>query len=70
MAASAESRALIAPDEARRARQREQARTRADASAESGPLAEAQRWVAEHPQIALGAGLAAGLLLGWWIKRR
>jgi ElaB/YqjD/DUF883 family membrane-anchored ribosome-binding protein len=45
------------------------ARRRADAGAASGALAEAERWVGEHPQIALGAGLALGLLLGWWIKR-
>jgi ElaB/YqjD/DUF883 family membrane-anchored ribosome-binding protein len=58
----------MAPDDARRARERELARLRADAGA-PGALAEAERWVGEHPQIALGAGLALGLLLGWWIKR-
>lgn len=70
MTGTAESRELIAPDEALRARQRELARSRADAGADSGPLADAHRWVAEHPQIALGAGLGLGLILGWWIKRR
>ena len=69
MAPSAQSRELIAPEEARLARERELARLRADAGANSGALAEAERWMAEHPQYALGAGLAFGLLLGWWIKR-
>lgn len=62
-----ESRELLAPEDARRAR--EAARTRADAEASSGPLAEAERLIGEHPQIAMGAALALGLLLGWWIKR-
>lgn len=69
MAPGAQSRELIAPDEARRARERELARRRADQGASSGALAEAERWIAGHPQYALGAGLALGLLLGWWIKR-
>jgi len=69
MAPVAESRELMAPEDARRARERELARLRADAGAASGALQEAERWVGEHPQIALGAGLALGLLLGWWIKR-
>ncbi|HEV7278588.1 MAG TPA: hypothetical protein VGN57_00125 [Pirellulaceae bacterium] len=69
MAPGAESRELIAPEEARLARERELARLRADASAPSGALAEAERWIAGNPKYALGAGLAVGLLLGWWIKR-
>lgn len=69
MAPVVESRELMAPDDARRARERELARLRADAGAASGALAEAERQIGEHPQIALGVGLALGLLLGWWIKR-
>jgi hypothetical protein len=62
-----DSRELIAPEDARRAR--EAARSRADADASPGPLAEAEKWVGEHPQIAMGAALAIGLALGWWVKR-
>lgn len=69
MAPVAASRELMAPEDARRARERELARLRADAGTGSGALAEAERWVGEHPQAALGVGLALGLLLGWWIKR-
>lgn len=69
MASGAESRVVIVPGDGNLARERELARLRADASATSGALAEAERWMAEHPQYALGAGLALGLLLGWWIKR-
>ena len=29
-----------------------------------------EKFVAEHPAICLGAAAAAGIFLGWWIKRR
>lgn len=32
-------------------------------------LASARRTITEHPAAALGVAAAAGLLLGWWVKR-
>jgi len=31
---------------------------------------QATRWVAEHPEAALGAAVITGVVLGWLIKRR
>lgn len=30
----------------------------------------AERFISEYPVAALGSALVAGVLLGWWIKRR
>jgi len=30
----------------------------------------ATRWVTEHPEIALTAAVATGVIVGWFIKRR
>jgi len=30
----------------------------------------ATNWVKEHPEIALAAAVATGVVLGWFIKRR
>jgi hypothetical protein len=31
---------------------------------------QATRWIAEHPEAALGAAVVTGVVLGWLIKRR
>jgi ElaB/YqjD/DUF883 family membrane-anchored ribosome-binding protein len=31
---------------------------------------QATRWIAEHPEAALGAAVFTGVVLGWLIKRR
>jgi len=33
-------------------------------------MGDTTRWVREHPEMALGAAIATGVLLGWLIKRR
>jgi len=36
-----------------------------------GALAsQANRWMLEHPEMALTAAVVTGVLLGWFIKRR
>lgn len=33
-------------------------------------LAAVETWIGNHPAICLGAGLLAGAILGWLIKRK
>jgi len=35
-----------------------------------GLTTSATKWVTEHPEIALTAAVAIGVVLGWFIKRR
>lgn len=30
----------------------------------------AEQWIAEHPQVALGAALTVGVMIGWLVKRK
>ena len=36
----------------------------------SSVASQANRWVLEHPEIALTAAVVTGVMLGWLIKRR
>jgi ElaB/YqjD/DUF883 family membrane-anchored ribosome-binding protein len=29
-----------------------------------------EQWIADHPALCLGAAVAAGVTIGWFIKRR
>lgn len=33
-------------------------------------MKQATDWIVEHPEIALGAAVVTGVVLGWLIKRR
>ncbi len=33
-------------------------------------MKQATHWIVEHPEIALGAAIVTGVVLGWLIKRR
>lgn len=33
-------------------------------------MKQATHWIVEHPEIALGAAVVTGVVLGWLIKRR
>lgn len=35
-----------------------------------GALERAGAFVAAHPGVCLGAAAAAGIAIGWWVKRR
>jgi hypothetical protein len=36
----------------------------------SGWTRTLEQWIADHPALCLGAAVAAGVTIGWFIKRR